>query len=435
MKNAITRSKINRAFKRSSPGDTIVEVMISMSVLAIVLVATYSFSNRAFQSGLNSQYRDQAVSYAQQQLELLREADNNIPQNIDDYLKAPYNTPFCINPSTKARQPAASCTFNNLYNVTYTYDGSNSGSKIVKVVASWDSASAVKQQTVVYYKPNNSFTGTFTACNDSSDPATCAPVLTSVPAVGVSTDAPDPVNVNTPFHISWASTNISPGSCRAEGPGGFTKNPIPDNGTSSSVALSSAGSYDFKVTCNNNAGSPVSGLVTVHVTTPFASVTTGSASLVTYNSAALNGKVNPLGFSITSCNFWYDINPYSAGTSLPGHGTPTTSCSPSPGGGNSDVDVSAPANLSATTTYHFQICAQNAYNTSCGDDSTFTTGVAPPASYPPSSYPPSSYPPSSYPPSSYPPASYPPSSYPPASYPPAAYCANGALNPPKCNAF
>src|SRR4051812_17239693 len=104
MKSVITLSKIIRAFKQSNQGDTIVEVMISMAVLAIVLVATYSFSNRAFQSGLNSQYRDQAVSYAQQQLELLREADNNTPQNIDDYLKAPYNTSFCINPSTKVRQ-------------------------------------------------------------------------------------------------------------------------------------------------------------------------------------------------------------------------------------------------------------------------------------------------------------------------------------------
>jgi Tfp pilus assembly protein PilV len=389
MKNIIlTLSKIRKMPKQPYQGDTIVEVMISMAVLAIVLVATYSFSNRAFQSGLNSQYRDQAVSYAQQQLELIREADNNAPQNIDDYLGPPYNTSFCINPSTKVRQPVASCTFNNLYNVTYTYDGSGSGTKVVKVVASWDSASGTKQQTVVYYKPNNTFTGTSQACTPASDPATCSSVKTDVPAIGISTDKIQ-INIGDKVIITWNSTNVDLSTCSASGPFGFGGvNVQSNNGTFTTSSLSPEGSYNFYVDCKDNAGTQVSprGQATVTVVKPVPSnVATQAPNPLSYSSATLKGTVNPNGFATT-----YQFN-FGLTSAYGAAGSPTPATSAGPG--TSDVAASAAVTgLLTNTTYHFRLCATNAYGPTCSPDDTFKTAFLPAAptvsnfTYSPSSY-------------------------------------------------
>ncbi|HET7528957.1 MAG TPA: hypothetical protein VFJ84_01860, partial [Candidatus Saccharimonadales bacterium] len=56
-------SALKPRLSRLPTGDTIVEVMISMTVLAVVVAAAYAISTRSFQSGLNTQYRDQAVNY------------------------------------------------------------------------------------------------------------------------------------------------------------------------------------------------------------------------------------------------------------------------------------------------------------------------------------------------------------------------------------
>ena len=91
---------------KNSRGDTIVEVMISMSILAIILGVAYATSTRSLQSGLDSQYRDQALTYAQQQLELIKNADNS-QGSAGSYKVA---QPFCINPANTQIQAVDSRT-------------------------------------------------------------------------------------------------------------------------------------------------------------------------------------------------------------------------------------------------------------------------------------------------------------------------------------
>ncbi|MDY6972157.1 MAG: hypothetical protein SV775_07490, partial [Thermodesulfobacteriota bacterium] len=100
-------------------------------------------------------------------------------------------------------------------------------------------------------------------------------------------------------------------------------------------------------------GTPVSG--------PTAN--TGAATLVTSDSATLNGTVNPNGISAT---YYFE---YGSTTS---YGSTTTSVSA--GSGTGDVSVSETVTgLSENTTYHYRITAANSEGTSYGNDQAFTT--------------------------------------------------------------
>ena len=80
---------------------------------------------------------------------------------------------------------------------------------------------------------------------------------------------------------------------------------------------------------------------------------TGKASSVTEKGATLNATVNPDGTGDTKCIFEYGTSatPYEK----------TAPCATLPGSGTNPVAVSAAiSDLSASTTYHFRIVAENA---------------------------------------------------------------------------
>ena len=59
-------SLFNR-FKTNSRGDTIVEVLISMTILALVLGTAFMVSSHSLQTGTAAGQRNQALGYAQSQ--------------------------------------------------------------------------------------------------------------------------------------------------------------------------------------------------------------------------------------------------------------------------------------------------------------------------------------------------------------------------------
>ena len=97
-----------------------------------------------------------------------------------------------------------------------------------------------------------------------------------------------------------------------------------------------------------------------------ATVSEQQAREVTKNEATLHASVNPNGEEVTSCVFEY-------GTTT-AYGS-TAECSPKPGSGESPVAVSSPvlSKLAINTTYHFRVAARNAFGTSYGRDTAFTT--------------------------------------------------------------
>jgi len=94
-------------------------------------------------------------------------------------------------------------------------------------------------------------------------------------------------------------------------------------------------------------------------------VETGSASLVTHDSATLNGSVDPNGVNVSECKFEY-------GPTIPyAHSAP---CSPSPGSGEGPVAVSAAVTgLSEGALYRFRVVAKSVAGTDAGANVSFRT--------------------------------------------------------------
>jgi phosphodiesterase/alkaline phosphatase D-like protein len=105
-------------------------------------------------------------------------------------------------------------------------------------------------------------------------------------------------------------------------------------------------------------------------------LTPGSPSAVSGNSATLNAKVDPETFQVTDCHF--ELIPASqfAASEYKNVGAAEEHpCTPPPGSGSGDVAVSANVSLEAGNTYHFRIVVSNANpdGTETGPDQTFST--------------------------------------------------------------
>ena len=74
-------------------GDTIVEVLISMTILTLVLTVTYVSVSHSLRSGIDSSNRQQALSLAQQQVEIIKSAAANNQAVLSVYQTA---GDFCI---------------------------------------------------------------------------------------------------------------------------------------------------------------------------------------------------------------------------------------------------------------------------------------------------------------------------------------------------
>jgi len=74
-------------------GDTIVEVLIAMSVIGLVLGASFGIANRATQTGRAAQERTEALKIAESQLELLK---THYEANPTDYDLLSSGNTFCI---------------------------------------------------------------------------------------------------------------------------------------------------------------------------------------------------------------------------------------------------------------------------------------------------------------------------------------------------
>ncbi|MFH1230185.1 MAG: hypothetical protein V1709_01670 [Planctomycetota bacterium] len=129
--------------------------------------------------------------------------------------------------------------------------------------------------------------------------------------------------------------------------------------------------YNFRIVASRGGstfyGSNVS--FTTLVGTP-PTCTTNDAANITYNSATLNGTVNPNGLNVTSCYFDY-------GTSV-SYGS-LQNVVTLPGNGTNPISVTANvSSLSASTLYNFRVAATNAGGITNGLNQTFNTAALPP---------------------------------------------------------
>ena len=151
---------------------------------------------------------------------------------------------------------------------------------------------------------------------------------------------------------------------------------LPGSGSSPEAVTAAIGSlsanttYHFKIVAENASskgeGSEETFKTTAAAVSPPTAVT-GKASEVTETSATLNATVNPNGTAVTKCTFEYGT------TTL----DKTAPCATLPGSGSSPEAVTAAiGSLSANTTYHFKIVAENASSKGEGSEETFKTTAA-----------------------------------------------------------
>ena len=148
---------------------------------------------------------------------------------------------------------------------------------------------------------------------------------------------------------------------------------LPGSGSSPEAVTAAIGSlsanttYHFKIVAENASskgeGSEETFKTTAAAVSPPTAVT-GKASEVTETSATLNATVNPNGTAVTKCTFEYGT------TTL----DKTAPCATLPGSGSSPEAVTAAiGSLSANTTYHFKIVAENASSKGEGSEETLKT--------------------------------------------------------------
>lgn len=252
-------------------GDTIVEVMLGLSVLAIVLAAAYATTTRSFQSGLDAKYRQEGLTYAEAQLEMIKNADNTSPSTVGSYK---VNHPFCIDPASGQIQSVNSQTktcslpvgqTNPSLQLPYSIvDNYDSTTQTFVSTVQWQGHSGQANQSILYYKPHDSFVTT----TGGSCPTCTSQTQTTPPSVGISfTAVPTSISFKATTQLIWTTTNAN--SCSASSspsstwtgskptsspPGGETSPPLPNTTT-------------FTLDCTNG-GSTSQAQVTVDVAQP-----------------------------------------------------------------------------------------------------------------------------------------------------------------------
>jgi Tfp pilus assembly protein PilV len=96
---------MNRHIQRSQAGDTIVEVMISILIVATILTGAFILSRTSSHNVRSAEERTQALNLLQGQVELLRAAASD--PNVDH---TSFNSPFCMVGSVITPAGSASCT-------------------------------------------------------------------------------------------------------------------------------------------------------------------------------------------------------------------------------------------------------------------------------------------------------------------------------------
>jgi len=353
-----------------------------MSILALVATVAFATSNKNFQAGQNAQFRDQGSAYIQQQIEKIKNVDST--GGLTNLVSTVHTSPFCIYSDGTVQTNPAMCKASNItsggdsdFTITSTYD---SNSLTFTVNVKWRGNSTVDQSTTAYYKASQSYTACPSGGPCSVNPPPTKTPDTAPPTAGITlyvngSSSTISVVYGSVVNLTWSTSNVQTGTCSGSGPGFAGAKPDNSLAPVPSSPLTPAGAptaVAFALSCTAFDLTTKSWTVSVNVSAPpVPSVAVGSASSITTNSATLNGTVNPNGYATT----YY----FKYGTST-AYGS-TTSVN-SAGAGTSGVGASGAAGgLSPGTTYHFQVCATNAFGTVCSSDNTFTTTNPPPSFY------------------------------------------------------
>lgn len=149
---------------RMKRGDTIIEVLLAMSVVGIVLGAAFGIANRSIALGQDAQERTEALKMAESQLELFKSQypiNSSLRARID-------NQAFCFDMTaatpTVLEATDAKCQNRNplgeegYYSIVITPPGIADATGSYRIEVNWErigtsSSSAERNNLALYYKP------------------------------------------------------------------------------------------------------------------------------------------------------------------------------------------------------------------------------------------------------------------------------------------
>lgn len=143
--------------KRSSRGDTIVEVVIVTAILALVLAGSYTLTGHSLQNGIDANKRTEATAAAQRQIEYIKNVYFGNSNQLKKFIPPQAPDTFCIvtnggNTTTPSADTSTCTNYSGSgYAVSVKYNDDN---KIFSVTASWESTrgSNSPNEVSLYYK-------------------------------------------------------------------------------------------------------------------------------------------------------------------------------------------------------------------------------------------------------------------------------------------
>jgi len=172
----------------------------------------------------------------------------------------------------------------------------------------------------------------------------------------------NPNGANTSYYFEYGTSTDYGSSTGDVNIGGGTSD-VSVNASITELNFSTI--YHFRVVATSSFGTGYGSDKTFTTDSLMPTVSTLSATLITPNSATLNGAVNPNGEAAT---YYFE---YGLDTSYG-----STTSSGSAGSGTSSVSVNASIfGLISDTTYHYRLAATNSSGTSYGNDETFSTTI------------------------------------------------------------
>jgi type II secretory pathway pseudopilin PulG len=155
--------------KKSPAGDTMVEVVVAISIMGLALGSAYALSNRSFHTAQSTQERTEALSLVEGQVEFLRNAGFNITgsNSIGAIIAFAASGPFCFIDQGNNAGNYVSATndycedygptgTNSLYDISVSYCGltCTEPQEVFTIRADWAAAGSGRPNNItLYYKP------------------------------------------------------------------------------------------------------------------------------------------------------------------------------------------------------------------------------------------------------------------------------------------
>lgn len=147
----------NKIKKITQRGDTIIEVLLAMTVIGLTLGISYGIANRAVLTGQLAQERTEALKLAESQIEIMKANISSGAISQSDYEDV--TRPYCVSVVTPKQptidgvgDPIPGVCESSFYNYYILY--SNTGATSYRVTVEWDTPSSVEKSKVeVVYRP------------------------------------------------------------------------------------------------------------------------------------------------------------------------------------------------------------------------------------------------------------------------------------------